>query len=726
MRDILHRLSGAIIFFSLVALPAHPVVSEPAPTWPQAWQADNSFLEIWSRTDGPVAAGAAARSWVWGPQPFVVANEDYAESPTGKRLVAYLDKARMEINDPRGDRAADWFVTSGLLVADMVAGRVQVGNDSFHPAHAANVQVAGDAGSPEAPYYSSFLPHTAQVTRAAGARVTRLIRRDGTLAPIQSHLPEFTLDQSAGIDYDPVSGHNIPAVFSSWSKARGTVLRRGNLVQDQVLDPLYVLGRPITEAYWADVLVAGEPNVVLVQLYERRALTFNPRNRPEWQVEMANVGRAYFDWRYSGDDPGPAIAAEVRPDEIMVRGWNWTPSKPVTVTLSMEGGFEPLSGLQSAQPGADGRFSLHLPKTPELDGFIDAKAELEVRAESGEQRTALPLGFANELGAVTLEGKITHISSERDGRLLLGMMASDSTPWTLTMNQGARLLFSEATPATLTALRTGVWARLEGTGGGGEADLTSLTLVSVSRTGAYFGITDSPDGKDLHITGAGWPAGKDVAFKLRAFDDLAGRLIATSRADSRGNLNLRLSAPQVEPESRDSLWLFASAEGTGGDLVQMGIPHDEPSRTPPTLSIVSRSGEQQGGLGSYCWETRCVDFRGIPTSHLPLLVSRAELLGLRSQYGPDPNQGFLPTGFNVDIYPYPQDPESQGDIVNGVFYFRPETSPLHKLRVPSRPFSVTLPADLRDGSYLLVISARWLAPSGSPGDSLYAFRVSFP
>ncbi len=83
-----------------------------APDWPPEWQADSAFFGLWSRTDGPLANGSVSRSWAWGPLPFDVANEAYAESLTGKRLVQYFDKGRMEINDPGTDRSSQvvyWF-----------------------------------------------------------------------------------------------------------------------------------------------------------------------------------------------------------------------------------------------------------------------------------------------------------------------------------------------------------------------------------------------------------------------------------------------------------------------------------------------------------------------------------------------------------------------------------------------------------------------------------------
>ena len=42
----------------------------------------------------------------------------------------------------------------------------------------------------------------------------------------------------------------------------------------------------------------GVERDVLVQIYERRVLTYTPANPPEWQVEMGNVGRHYYLWRH--------------------------------------------------------------------------------------------------------------------------------------------------------------------------------------------------------------------------------------------------------------------------------------------------------------------------------------------------------------------------------------------------------------------------------------------
>jgi Tol biopolymer transport system component len=59
---------------------------------------------------------------------------------------------------------------------------------------------------------------------------------------------------------------------------------------------VYPMGYPITEPYWVTAKVGGVQRNVLVQLFERRVLTFTPNNPAGWQVEMGNVGRAYAAW----------------------------------------------------------------------------------------------------------------------------------------------------------------------------------------------------------------------------------------------------------------------------------------------------------------------------------------------------------------------------------------------------------------------------------------------
>jgi hypothetical protein len=91
------------------------------------------FQRTWARTDQPVSDGAVARTWMWGPQAFTsILEESYDESPNSRRTVQYFDKSRMEItSDPDIEPESVWYVTNGLLVVELITGRMQVGDNRF-------------------------------------------------------------------------------------------------------------------------------------------------------------------------------------------------------------------------------------------------------------------------------------------------------------------------------------------------------------------------------------------------------------------------------------------------------------------------------------------------------------------------------------------------------------------------------------------------------------------
>ncbi len=84
---------AALLLLSLLAPGGEARAADPF--------ADPAFQAIWARTDGPVAASAVQRSFLWGPAPLSPGmQEKYAQSPGGSRLVQYFDKSRMEITNP--------------------------------------------------------------------------------------------------------------------------------------------------------------------------------------------------------------------------------------------------------------------------------------------------------------------------------------------------------------------------------------------------------------------------------------------------------------------------------------------------------------------------------------------------------------------------------------------------------------------------------------------------
>ena len=271
--------------------------------------ADPAFRALWERYDGGVASGQVSRGWFWGqPVPFGAKEEPYAESPGGKRLVEYFDKGRMEINDPGADPTGTWYVTSGLLTTELVTGHVQVGANTFDNLEPAQLPVTGDLDSadPATPVYADFGgARMAPVSDHTGQTVnTKLIHGQGEVA--------ITPPSPVTIgSYDGTVDHNIADVFVNYFDHDLSAMG---------LNWLYVMGHPISEPYWVTARFGGKSQLILVQLFERRALSFNPNSQVGLQVEFTNIGLHYYRWRYNGSTSLVPAAAPVAAIERMRPG----------------------------------------------------------------------------------------------------------------------------------------------------------------------------------------------------------------------------------------------------------------------------------------------------------------------------------------------------------------------------------------------------------------------
>ena len=263
--------------------------------------ADERFATVWSRTDSEAVRGG--RTWYWGPNAWFDYAEFYRQGENGLRTVQYFDKARMELNNPADRSGASRGVTNGLLVKELVSGRVQLGNDPYDTDQrpAAEVPVAGDprSANPDAPSYSSFagvatLDNGYRDPQRLGQRVAATIDRGGNL----SARPDLALPETEIVQFNSVTGHNIPSVFWTFLGQKGRVLD-GRIINAPVVDWLFAMGLPITDAYWTRARVGGNEVDVLMQLFERRVLTYVPSNPAGYKVEMGNVGQHYFQWRYA-------------------------------------------------------------------------------------------------------------------------------------------------------------------------------------------------------------------------------------------------------------------------------------------------------------------------------------------------------------------------------------------------------------------------------------------
>ncbi|MGI8588390.1 MAG: TolB family protein [Chloroflexia bacterium] len=264
----------------------------PTPGKPLIDTPDPLFYAAWERVDRPVREHIAARSWIWGPVGRAVAQEPYGD---GTRLVQYFDKARMELNPAAGEAPA--YVTNGLLVVEMLSGRVQVGPTRYETHGPAPFPIGGDADANPAPSYA-VLAHIASLNgenKAAPALhtpVTTTLSSGGARGTIT-----FPATERIGY-FAPETGHNIPEVFYNFLNQTGKVYVGGGYHDARVLDWISAVGYPITEPYWTRMAIAGKVRNVMVQAYQRQILTYIPDYAPPWNVQFGNVGVQYYAWRY--------------------------------------------------------------------------------------------------------------------------------------------------------------------------------------------------------------------------------------------------------------------------------------------------------------------------------------------------------------------------------------------------------------------------------------------
>jgi hypothetical protein len=272
--------------------------------------ADWQFWKVWSRNDRPIAEGWASRSYTYGPYPITSGQlyEPYQQSPNGLRLVQYFDKGRLEITDPAKNPDDPYYVSRGLIVKEMVTGLIQVGDAANQARGAAQEAVAGDpaANNPECPRYANFAASAFPqytVPSQVGASANDSLSANGTRG---------TVANAHGVTkayYDADTRHHVASVFWSYlNKTNEPILNptTGARTTGALFNPwTAVVGLPITEPYWVKARVGGTLKDVLVQLFERRVLTYTPSNPTAYQVEMGNVGQHYYQWRYN---PGNSIA----------------------------------------------------------------------------------------------------------------------------------------------------------------------------------------------------------------------------------------------------------------------------------------------------------------------------------------------------------------------------------------------------------------------------------
>jgi uncharacterized protein YkwD len=196
-------------------------------------------------------------------------------------------------------------VTNGLLVNELVSGRMQVGDDQFETYDPAEIPVAGDPDDTTGPTYVTIALLRDLPALSDGAPVTQRLSRDGTIVDDPS-LAQYGVTAAQRVT-EPGLDHQIASVFLDFMRSTGVVYVDGQFVTDRLfVQDFYATGLPIAEPYWAAVKVDGTVRDVLVQCFQRRCLTYTPGNDPEWRVEAGNVGLHYYNWRQlvtNGEEP---------------------------------------------------------------------------------------------------------------------------------------------------------------------------------------------------------------------------------------------------------------------------------------------------------------------------------------------------------------------------------------------------------------------------------------
>jgi hypothetical protein len=265
-----------------IRMPVHPVVER-----------------LWRTSDGALLDGDVARGWVWGPEALAMTVETDPGSALGRRQMVYFEKGRLDVVNPTLDPSDPWFATGAALVSEMVAGSAVIGGLQVELSPA-TFPVSGDLDQTNGVTYATFnalraatgggevngdlsvlagQSSTARVANQYGATITALLLPSGDVQPTA------VVDSQVIIGgYDDVAGHNIAAPFAAFDAAAP-------------YPPTWLLGHPLSEPYWVDTVVLGTVKRVLVQPFERRVLSYTPDNPAAWQVESANTGSHYRQWR---------------------------------------------------------------------------------------------------------------------------------------------------------------------------------------------------------------------------------------------------------------------------------------------------------------------------------------------------------------------------------------------------------------------------------------------
>ncbi|MCK9493869.1 MAG: hypothetical protein M0R75_00045 [Dehalococcoidia bacterium] len=196
-------------------------------------------------------------------------------------------------------------------------------------------------------------------------------------------------------------------------------------------------------------------------------------------------------------------------------------------------------------------------------------------------------------------------------------------------------------------------------------------------------------------------------------------VVGVACSDDSGNEDGPTSTPTSTSTGTPEATATETPQTTGGGAAGGGIEPANPEE-PPTGALVSEGGEVDLGLGTYCWSppagsgafAGCADMIGIITGTEDLAVTAGEVLTVTGDLTWPPM-----TIAYAQLRPAPADTvvPAEGDFRA----WSPEAEPTELEFEAGAPdeHTITLPADLEPGRYLLAVN--YTAGEGRGSEATY-------
>ncbi|MDQ2784636.1 MAG: hypothetical protein M3Y58_06500 [Chloroflexota bacterium] len=285
-------------------------------------------------------AGEALAPNFWGPLDLAHdgQQEPYVEAPGGSRLVQYFDKARMELTNPNTG-----VVTNGLLANELITGDLQVGDNTFQQRQPAAIPIAGDpdnAGPTYAQLGTTASSLLAPATTKVGGFITTIVGLDGAVTDGGGYAG---ISMSPAISmYDATTQHNVLGLFADFRARVG----------------LASVGLARSEPFRTTVKIAGTPQSIIAQVFERRVLTYNNNNPDPFKIEFGNIGQHYYAWRYPTGAPPTTPTTVGDPGQVALQALPPGYAIKTIQTVDLGGEGQPQAILIAENPAVHGQIAV--------------------------------------------------------------------------------------------------------------------------------------------------------------------------------------------------------------------------------------------------------------------------------------------------------------------------------------------------------------------------------